>query len=294
MNDKQNPYGIPTEEEARNKKRTDAELRILIETMEPFGFDPVAVFREFGAPAREQLRQDIGKHHFTGTAALIMTKLLDTIDSVEATLTALHKAAIKQSVRVAELECLAAVDRIKSEVEAPFPAPYVAFAAAIASVPTEVHESGWQWRPTQLDTAFAPPFGDIRVCLQCGCLVAGGPTACVRCATSAAREDRLTALESKVATLEAEVATKIAFPVPKRPAAASQERRPDPSPTPKVLKSRFKPYQVNCICGCEYLVESAAAHVFEPPIILANETYISTCPECGRKNRVPTVVCDPL
>lgn len=50
-----------------------------------------------------------------------------------------------------------------------------------ADVPPEVHESGWQWRPTDPDTAFAPPFGTIRVCRACGCLVAGGPTACSRC-----------------------------------------------------------------------------------------------------------------
>ena len=49
-------------------------------------------------------------------------------------------------------------------------------------VPVEVHECGWQWRPTTTDTAFAPPFGTIRVCGACGCLVAGGPTACARCA----------------------------------------------------------------------------------------------------------------
>lgn len=49
-------------------------------------------------------------------------------------------------------------------------------------VPVDVHECGWQWRPTAKDTAYAPPFGTIRACRVCGCLVAGGPTACVRCA----------------------------------------------------------------------------------------------------------------
>jgi hypothetical protein len=49
------------------------------------------------------------------------------------------------------------------------------------SVPADVHESGWQWRPTDDDSAYAPPFGTIRVCRVCGCLVAGGPTKCVRC-----------------------------------------------------------------------------------------------------------------
>jgi len=39
-----------------------------------------------------------------------------------------------------------------------------------------------QWRRVSEDTAFAPPFSTIRVCRGCGCLVAGGPTACNRCA----------------------------------------------------------------------------------------------------------------
>lgn len=45
-----------------------------------------------------------------------------------------------------------------------------------------VYEGGWQWRPTDTDTAFAPPFGTIRKCRVCGCLVVGGPTVCTRCA----------------------------------------------------------------------------------------------------------------
>jgi hypothetical protein len=53
-------------------------------------------------------------------------------------------------------------------------------------VPADVHERGWQWRPTATDTAFAPPFGTIRQCRVCGCLVAGGPTACARCAEAGA------------------------------------------------------------------------------------------------------------
>jgi hypothetical protein len=51
-----------------------------------------------------------------------------------------------------------------------------------ADVPRDVHESGWQWRPVNEDTAFAPPFGTVRACRVCGCLVAGGPAACTRCA----------------------------------------------------------------------------------------------------------------
>jgi hypothetical protein len=42
------------------------------------------------------------------------------------------------------------------------------------------------WRKIDDDTAFAPPFGTIRACIDCGCLVAGGPTRCVRCATTPA------------------------------------------------------------------------------------------------------------
>lgn len=33
------------------------------------------------------------------------------------------------------------------------------------------------------DGAFARPFGTVRVCIDCGCLVAGGPTRCGRCAS---------------------------------------------------------------------------------------------------------------
>jgi RNA polymerase subunit RPABC4/transcription elongation factor Spt4 len=54
------------------------------------------------------------------------------------------------------------------------------------SVPAAVRESGWQWRPVDGDTAFAPPFGTVRACLDCGCLVAGGPTRCRRCAADVA------------------------------------------------------------------------------------------------------------
>ena len=52
---------------------------------------------------------------------------------------------------------------------------------AEATVPAGVHEAGWQWRPTGEDTAFAPPFGTIRACRHCGCLVAGGLNVCARC-----------------------------------------------------------------------------------------------------------------
>ena len=54
-----------------------------------------------------------------------------------------------------------------------------------ATVPDEVHERGWQWRPVSEDTAFAPPFGTVRACIGCGCLVVGGPTRCVPCAKGA-------------------------------------------------------------------------------------------------------------
>jgi len=56
------------------------------------------------------------------------------------------------------------------------------------TVPPHVHERGWQWRPVD-DGAFAPPFGTIRVCRACGCLVAGGPTACGRCVAAETRKE---------------------------------------------------------------------------------------------------------
>jgi hypothetical protein len=58
----------------------------------------------------------------------------------------------------------------------------VRMAESRAEVPASVHERGWQWRPVSTDTAFAPPFGTIRVCGGCGCLVSGGPTRCGSCA----------------------------------------------------------------------------------------------------------------
>ncbi|HEU4407286.1 MAG TPA: hypothetical protein VFS43_18605 [Polyangiaceae bacterium] len=39
------------------------------------------------------------------------------------------------------------------------------------------------------DGAFAPPFGTVRSCRGCGCLVVGGPTACGRCAADEALPD---------------------------------------------------------------------------------------------------------
>lgn len=38
------------------------------------------------------------------------------------------------------------------------------------------------------DTAYIPPFGTVRKCRGCGCLVAGGPTACGRCAEAEVRK----------------------------------------------------------------------------------------------------------
>lgn len=69
-------------------------------------------------------------------------------------------------------------------LSAPF--PWFGMATMAGVVPVEVHECGWQWRPTDKNTAFAPPFGTIRQCRVCGCLVAGGPTACARCAKAGA------------------------------------------------------------------------------------------------------------
>jgi hypothetical protein len=41
------------------------------------------------------------------------------------------------------------------------------------------------WRKVSEDTAFAPPFSTVRACIDCGVLVAGGPTRCTRCANDA-------------------------------------------------------------------------------------------------------------
>lgn len=68
------------------------------------------------------------------------------------------------------------------------------------AVPREVHESGWQWRPVG-DGAFAPPFGTIRVCRGCGCLVAGGPTACARCAEAPLAESDAATVSIYAATV---------------------------------------------------------------------------------------------
>ena len=75
------------------------------------------------------------------------------------------------------------IDRARRVLAAAGPDPS---AVEAGIVPVEVHERGWQWRPTGDDTAFAPPFGTIRACRSCGCLVTGGPTACVRCAEGGA------------------------------------------------------------------------------------------------------------
>lgn len=43
-------------------------------------------------------------------------------------------------------------------------------------------DGGAAWHKVSEDTAFAMPFGTVRKCLGCGCLVGGGPTRCGRCA----------------------------------------------------------------------------------------------------------------
>ena len=88
------------------------------------------------------------------------------------------EAARRSLSSVAEAMTEHAYQELASALESP---PRIAVV-----VPVEVHEHGWQWRPTATDTAFAPPFGTIRQCRVCGCLVAGGPTACARCAEAGA------------------------------------------------------------------------------------------------------------
>ena len=55
---------------------------------------------------------------------------------------------------------------------------------AVLAVLNRVEPGGPTWRVSGGDTAYASPFGTIRVCRACGCLVAGGPTACGRCAAA--------------------------------------------------------------------------------------------------------------
>lgn len=40
------------------------------------------------------------------------------------------------------------------------------------------------WHPVG-DSAFAPPFGTVCACIDCGCLIAGGPTRCAHCVSRA-------------------------------------------------------------------------------------------------------------
>lgn len=44
----------------------------------------------------------------------------------------------------------------------------------------------FNWNSVTEDTAYGPPFGTIRKCQSCCCLVAGGPTSCVRCGSAGA------------------------------------------------------------------------------------------------------------
>jgi hypothetical protein len=55
-------------------------------------------------------------------------------------------------------------------------------ATRLGGLPEDWYTTARQWCPTSDDTAFAPPFGTIRQCRSCGCLVVGGPTVCRRCA----------------------------------------------------------------------------------------------------------------
>ena len=57
--------------------------------------------------------------------------------------------------------------------------------AEVRRMREEIAAAG-QWRRVTADTAFAAPFGTIRACGGCGCLVTGGPTRCARCAQESA------------------------------------------------------------------------------------------------------------
>lgn len=100
---------------------------------------------------------------FEGDPAVGGTGIVERLAALESTLAHLETEHAALVERVGELERL----------------------PDASVVPDAVHEKGWQWRPVG-DCAFAPPFGTIRTCIGCGCLVSGGPTRCVRCAEGVA------------------------------------------------------------------------------------------------------------
>lgn len=116
-----------------------------------------------------------------------MSDITDTIDGLGARVTRLIDELDEWIDRAGEDERLADerlahARQLQADIEAERQGRLALRKPTMAGVvPADVHERGWQWRPTAEDTAFAPPFGTIRQCRVCGCLVAGGPTACVRC-----------------------------------------------------------------------------------------------------------------
>lgn len=58
---------------------------------------------------------------------------------------------------------------------------------SVPQEPAEPVRDGW--RKVDGDTAFAMPFGTVRQCIDCGCLVGGGPTRCVRCVKATSDEE---------------------------------------------------------------------------------------------------------
>ena len=81
-----------------------------------------------------------------------------------------------------ERDCAQVVELVRTALAA-HDAQRHALWAESQSLRNELDEAtnGW-WHSVSDDTAYAHPFGTIRQCCGCGCLVAGGPTACVRCA----------------------------------------------------------------------------------------------------------------
>jgi len=78
-------------------------------------------------------------------------------------------AAVMTPAQLAEVEC---ESREMTEAAALLTGP-------TAAARVEVAEPDWH---AVDDGAFARPFGTVRKCIDCGCLVAGGPTRCGRCA----------------------------------------------------------------------------------------------------------------
>lgn len=83
---------------------------------------------------------------------------------------------------------------------------------SVSDLPQDETVTAAHWHPVG-DSAHAAPFGTIRVCRSCGCLVAGGPTACGRCAKERKAGDRVYGSEAGMTDEEFDNATSAAIAV---------------------------------------------------------------------------------